>query len=64
MNSVSEQMEITNYHQPFLGHVQNSERREARMLDQISGMYSNIFGSNSGPTRYWNEYLILFDFFV
>ena len=50
MNSVSEQVEITNYY-PFVGYVQNSEEREARMLDQISGMYSNIFGSNSGPTR-------------
>ena len=30
----------------------HKQGREARMLDQISGMYSNIFGSNSSPTRY------------
>ena len=26
--------------------------RHARMLEQISGMYSSIFGSKSGPDRY------------
>ena len=50
MNSVSQQVQSTTYH-PFVGLVKESEEREARMLDQISGMYSNIFGSNSGPTR-------------
>ena len=28
-----------------------SEGREGRMLEEISGMYSDIFGSQSGPHR-------------
>ena len=30
----------------------NPGLRQARMLDQISGMYSSIFGSKSGPDRF------------
>ena len=28
-----------------------TEGRQGRMLEEISGMYSNIFGSKSGPHR-------------
>ena len=28
-----------------------AEERQGRMLEEISGMYSNIFGSQSGPHR-------------
>ena len=28
-----------------------AEERQGRMLEEISGMYSNIFGSQSGPDR-------------
>ena len=31
--------------------VVEGRKRQERMLDQISGMYSGLFGSKSGPHR-------------